>query len=97
MEEIQTGIEDAAPEPDPMPAPTRSRPRKYDELADLMFGPRAIAVTNTGPDDRPQYIPPSSGDEKAKTIRPNDGAGGKAPTEGKLTARVSPGHELVGT
>lgn len=89
LEEIPTIMEEAAPEPDPTPAPRR--PRHYDELADLMFGPRATVVTKSGPDDRPtKQRPPSPNPSRVAEDRADDGEGGNASHGGKLTARVSP-------
>lgn len=89
-EEIPTILEEAAPEPDPAPVPRR--PRHYDELADLMFGPRATVVTKSGPDDGPKAQPPSSATKRVTQDGQIDGEGGDAPLGGTLTARVSTRH-----
>jgi hypothetical protein len=88
--ETPTRLEEAAPEPDPVPAPRR--PRHYDELADLIFGPRATAVTKSGPDDGPTAQPPSSATKRVTQDGQSDGEGGYAPQGGTLTARVSTRH-----
>ena len=89
-EEKTTILEEAAPEPDPAPVPRR--PRHYDELADLMFGPRATVVTESGPDDGPKAQPPSSATKRVTQDGQIDGEGGNAPLGGTLTARVSTRH-----
>jgi|688.fasta_scaffold178505_2 hypothetical protein len=86
-EEIPIMVEEAAPEPDPAPVPRR--PRHYDELADLIFGPRAAVVTESGPDDGPTKQPPSSATKRVAQDGQSDGEGGDAPQRGTLTARVS--------
>lgn len=89
-EEIPIMVEEAAPEPDPAPVPRR--PRHYDELADLIFGPRAAVVTESGPDDGPTKQPPSSATKRVAQDGQSDGEGGDAPQRGTLTARVSTRH-----
>ncbi len=76
VEEIPIMVEEAAPEPDPAPVPRR--PRHYDELADLIFGPKAAVVTESGPDDGPTKQPPSSATKRVAQDGQSDGEGGDA-------------------